>query len=540
MKFLLLLSICLAVLGLGDAFAQRTKEPVDTAMMSKIKIEENQNSQVMELVSYLTDVNGPRLTGTPGCRRAEEWAASKMSSWKNVVDAHLEGWGPWGKAWELKRYYANVITEKQTWPLLSYPKAWSPGTDGRITADIILVDVKTDSALETFRGRLKGKFVMTSASREIAPHEKPELVREADSTLLKMANADVDAPDHPFKPSPAMKTQAAFAYKKAKFFESEGAIGLLSIGYNDGGVMQFVQSAAVPNPPDTPWTRSIKPWSANAPKILPQIVIGAEHYNRLVRMMQKGEHPRIEMDFKEEMPDADSSFNCIAEIPGTDLKDEIVMLGGHIDSWHGSTGGTDNATGVAACLEALRILSALDVKPRRTIRVGLWSGEEQGEFGSEAYVKRHFGTKDVDTSGKATYHLLPGAEKFSAYYNLDNGTGKIRGMYMEGNEALRPIFHEWLVPFTDMGASTLTLRGTGSTDHESFNNLGLPGFQFIQDGYEYWSRSWHSTIDSYDRVSEKDLRQQAIIMAAFVYNTAMRDAKLPRKAESEKATGAGH
>jgi Zn-dependent M28 family amino/carboxypeptidase len=292
-----------------------------------------------------------------------------------------------------------------------------------------------------------------------------------------------------------------------------------------------VLSAAVPSHPDTPRTRRPHAYDSNAPEILPQVAVGAEHYNLILRLLRKGKQVRIEMDLDVKYFREDSGYNVIAEIPGTDLRDELVMIGAHLDSWHGGTGTTDNGTGVASCMEATRILKLLDLKPRRTIRIALWGGEEQGVLGSRAYVKRHFGERadSSDDSTGAGIRLKPEGEKFSVYFNNDNGTGKIRGVYMEGNEAVRPIFREWLDPFEELGASTLTLRSTGSTDHIAFNAIGLPGFQFIQDPVEYWSRTWHSTMDVFDRALEDDLKQASVIMAAFAYNAAMRDEPIPRK-----------
>jgi Zn-dependent M28 family amino/carboxypeptidase len=265
--------------------------------------------------------------------------------------------------------------------------------------------------------------------------------------------------------------------------------------------------------------------------MLPQIAVAAEHYNRILRLLRKGKQVRIEMNLDVNYVRADSGYNVIAEIPGSDLQDELVMIGAHLDSWHGGTGTTDNGTGVATCMEAIRILKALDLKPRRTIRIGLWGGEEQGLLGSRAYVRRHFGERadSLNDSTSAVVRLTPEGEKFSVYFNNDNGTGKIRGVYMEGNEAVRPVFRKWLEPFEEMGASTLTLRGTGGTDHGAFNAIGLPGFQFIQDDIEYWTRSWHSTMDVYDRALEEDLKQASVVIAAFAYNAAMHDERIPRK-----------
>ena len=328
----------------------------------------------------------------------------------------------------------------------------------------------------------------------------------------------------------------------------------------DGGTL-FVQSATVPGAPlpmPGQTGRRVSPYDKDAPKITPQVVLSKEHYNRLVRMCEQGEKLKMVVDLSVQFHDDDlMSYNTVAEIPGTDLKDEIVMLGGHMDSWHSGTGATDNGAGVSVAMEAVRILQALNLKPRRTIRIALWSGEEEGLLGSRAFVKDHFGktpsnnmfgpapppaTASAESRGNGNGNgstattkdssdsaSKPEFDKFSAYFNLDNGTGKIRGVYMQGNEAVRPIFRKWLQPFREMGASTLTISNTGGTDHQSFDGIGLPGFQFIQDEIEYETRTHHSNQDVFDRIQADDMKQASVIMAAFVYNAAMIDQKLPRK-----------
>jgi hypothetical protein len=348
-----------------------------------------------------------------------------------------------------------------------------------------------------------------------------------------------------------------FAANKLRFFQQEGAAMLVDPSRGDGGTI-FVQSAQVtPPPPDpnvTTPARGTPPYHKDV-KITPQLVVAIEHYNRIVRMLQAGEAVKMTVDLSVAYQDADlMGYNTIAEIPGTDLKDEVVMLGGHMDSWHSGTGATDNAAGCAVVMEAVRIIQALGLKPRRTIRIALWSGEEQGLLGSRAYVAKHFGSMQSPATSSApatggvanagngggngngaaapaapTLVKKAGYEKLSAYFNLDNGTGKIRGVYMQGNEGVRSIFRQWLAPFKDMGANTLTISNTGGTDHLAFDGIGLPGFQFIQDEIEYDTRTHHSNQDVFDRIQADDMKQASIIMAAFVYNTAMRDEKLPRK-----------
>jgi hypothetical protein len=319
---------------------------------------------------------------------------------------------------------------------------------------------------------------------------------------------------------------------KLEFCQKEGAVAVLDEGRGDDGTV-FVQSATVPQPAGTPFGQRVNAYDANAPQILPQVTLAAEQYNRLVRVIEKGQKVRMEISLDVAFTPADSSFNVIGEIPGTDLKDEVVMLGGHLDSWHAGTGATDDGAGVAACMEAVRIIKALGLQPRRTIRIGCWAAEEEGLLGSRSYVTQHFGEQEGGGGpmggGGGELRTKPEYDKLSVYFNHDNGTGKLRGVYLQGNEAARTIFRAWLAPFASMGASTLSLQNTGGTDHLSFDGIGLPGFQFIQDPIDYDARTHHSNMDVYDRIQPEDMKQAATIIAAFVYNAAMMEQKFPRK-----------
>jgi hypothetical protein len=524
--------------------------------IQRIKEEGTKRSQVMQTLSYMSDVIGPRLTNSPGMKRANEWTRDQLTKW-GLQNAHLESWGPFGRGWTLKSFSAQVSSPLAI-PLIAFPKAWSPGTNGPLTADVVYVDARNDADLEKFKGKLNGKIVLTSPVREVPAHFDAQGTRLNEKELLALA----DAPE----PRPAgggrgnfggNRNAFQFAANKLRFFNQEGAAMLVDPSRGDGGTI-FVQSAqVVPPPPDpnaTTPTRGTPPYNKDA-KITPQLVVAIEHYNRIVRMLQAGEAVKMTVDLSVAYQDADlMGYNTIAEIPGADLKDEVVMLGGHMDSWHSGTGATDNAAGCAVVMEAVRIIQALGLKPRRTIRIALWSGEEQGLLGSRAYVAQHFGsmqnpatsaapaTGGVANAGNGggngngaaapagpTLVKKPDYEKLSAYFNLDNGTGKIRGVYMQGNEGVRSLFRQWLAPFKDMGANTLTISNTGGTDHLAFDAIGLPGFQFIQDEIEYDTRTHHSNQDVFDRIQADDMKQASIIMAAFVYNTAMRDEKLPRK-----------
>ncbi len=504
--------------------------------IEKIKDEGMNRSQVMKTLSYLTDVIGPRLTGSPGMKRANEWTAEQFKQWG--IDARLEPWGQFGHGWTLKRFTAQVV-EPQFIPLIAYPKAWSASTKGPVTANVVYLDAKTEADLEKYRGKLKGEIVLITAPREVKAHFEPKANRLTEKDLLGLA----DAPDprlsprrNRFQMTDEMRAAMKFAAQKFNFAFAEGAAVIVDGSRAGDGGTVFVQGATVAQPPsDQPFDPNrIQPWDKRAiDKTPPQMSVSIEQYNRMVRMLQHGERIKMTVEITAELNDSEKCFNTVAEIPGTDLKDEIVMLGAHLDSWHSGTGATDNAAGVAVVMEAARIIKALDLKPRRTIRVGLWSGEEQGLLGSRAYVSEHLATLGEPESNTPdrtpTLQKKPEYDRFSAYYNLDNGTGRIRGVFLQGNEAVRPLFREWLMPFREVQATTLSISNTGGTDHQSFDRVGLPGFQFIQDQIEYETRTHHSNQDVYDRIQEADMKQAAVIMAAFAYNTAMMNEKLPRK-----------
>jgi carboxypeptidase Q len=542
---------------LAQTPTSQTPAPDPNDPIQRIKEEGTKRSEVMQTLSYLSDVIGPRLTASPGMKRANEWTRDQMTKW-GLQNAHLESWGPFGRGWTLKSFSAQVSSPTAI-PLIAYPKAWSPGTNGPITAEVVYVDARNDADLEKYRGQLSGKIVLTSAVREVPAHFDAQGTRLNEKDLLTLADAPEPRPSGRgnFGGNAAGRNAFQFAANKLRFFQQEGAAMLVDPSRGDGGTI-FVQSAQATPPPADPNAttpaRGPSPYAKDA-KITPQLVLAVEHYNRIVRMVQAGEAVKMTVDLSVAYQDADlMGYNTIAEIPGTDLKDEVVMLGAHMDSWHSGTGATDNAAGCAVVMEAVRIIQALGLKPRRTIRIALWSGEEQGLLGSRAYVAKHFGSMQTPTTSAApatggaansgngggngngatappqpTLTKLPDYEKLSGYFNLDNGTGKIRGVYMQGNEGVRSLFRQWLAPFKDMGANTLSISNTGGTDHLAYDAIGLPGFQFIQDEIEYDTRTHHSNQDVFDRIQADDMKQASIIMAAFVYNTAMRDEKLPRK-----------
>ena len=551
-RYALIAFLILTLLIPQAALAQQTAVPAPDPNdpITRIREEGLKRSQVMETLSYLSDVIGPRLTNSPQMKRANEWTRDRLAKW-GLQNAHLESWGPFGRGWELKGFSAEVI-EPQAIPLIAFPKAWSPSVDIP-RAEVIHLDPKTDADLPAFKGKLKGKIVLAGPMRDVSAHFDAQAKRLSEKELLSLADAgDSGSSFAAQAANPRIQDfikRQLLAAKVLQLASSEGAALVLFASTGDGGTI-FVDGATVPRELDMSspmamirslFFNSVQPYDQNAPPVVPQVVLAVEQYNRLARMIQAGEKVQMKVSLAAQFSSADlNGYNTIAEIPGTDKADELVMIGAHLDSWHSGTGATDNAAGVAAAMEAVRIIQALGLKPRRTIRIGLWSGEEQGLFGSAAYVTKHFG-KPADDSKDASFMRMvqggiapkitrgAGYDKLSAYYNLDNGTGKIRGVYLQGNEAVRPIFRQWLQPFRDLGAATLSASDTGGTDHLSFEAIGLPGFQFIQDEIEYESRTHHSNQDVFDRIQGDDLKQAATIMAAFLYNTAMRDEKLPRK-----------
>ncbi|MGI8555840.1 MAG: M20/M25/M40 family metallo-hydrolase, partial [Pyrinomonadaceae bacterium] len=467
---LMLYAFLLPIVAFGQTAAAPQKiytAPDD--VIAKIKDEGMNKSQVMQTLSYLSDVIGARLTGSPALKRANEWTRDTMSKW-GLKNAHLEAWGPFGRGWELERFSAQVIAPYDI-PLIAYPKAWSPATNGVLNADVVYLDAKDDAALEKYKGQLKGKIVLISAPHEIKANFEPLGVRYSDTSLAEMAAFD---PANPPKnnrragtPDQMQRRMESFISnaKRANFVIDEGAAMVVDSSPRGTGGTLFVQSANVAqdvpaNPQEYFSRKRLQPYDKAAEsKMIPQITLAAENYNRLVRMIQFGEKLQMSVNVQSKYVDNDDkAYNTIAEIPGTDpqLKDQVVMVGGHMDSWHSGTGATDNGAGVAVAMEAARIIQSLGLKPRRTIRVGLWTGEEEGLLGSRAYVKQHFGEMQgaqnqfgppAPNAPKPT--LMKGAdyEKLDAYFNLDNGTGKIRGVYLQGNNAAAPIFERWLPPF---------------------------------------------------------------------------------------------
>jgi carboxypeptidase Q len=480
-----------------------TSESLDLDAIYRLKDEGFQRSKVMEIESYLTDVYGPRLTGSPNIKEAADWAQKTMRDWE-LANVHTETF-PFGRGWQNNQFVANVLTPR-AYPLIGMAKAWTPGTKGLVRGDAALVSIQSEDDFAKYKGTLAGKFVLATPMRVVDARFQPLGRRYTEAELEEIARQPRVQP----RPAPAQgaAASAALERRKTQFWVDEKVAAVLEPGRGDGGTL-FVQSGGSRNAADPP--------------VAAQVVLAVEHYGRIARTLEKGIPVTLAMDIQNQFFDQDlNAFNVVAEIPGTDKADELVMIGAHFDSWHGATGATDNAAGSAVMMEAMRLLKVSGVRLRRTVRIALWSGEEQGLLGSRAYVRDHFGDP-------ATMQLKPEHAKMAAYFNVDNGTGTIRGVYLQGNEAVAPVFAAWMKPFENLGMTTLTIRNTSGTDHLSYDAVGLPGFQFVQDPLEYDSRTHHSNMDYYERVQPQDMMNNAVIVASFVAQAANRDDKLPRK-----------
>lgn len=511
-------STALFLLASAPALAAQNAERVDLATLGRIQEEGLKRSQVMDHLGWLADVYGPRLTGSPGFERAGEWAMKKLREWglANVTQERF----PFGRGWSLERFSAHLV-EPQVQPLIGLPKSWTPGTNGVMTADVVRARIGSETDFEKYRGKLKGKIVLTQPERA---------VHLLDGRVVLVMN-EQDLAEARSMPIPAARSgapggTAAFQTKVRDFYRQEGVVALFDRGNDsdmaDGGS-------------DLSWTTQVtdggtifvgRSGSPTAPAGdgVPQVVLAVEHYNRMVRILEKGLPVKVELNIRvryheETRP---NGFNILAEIPGTDLKDEVVMIGAHFDSHHGATGATDNAAGSAAMMEAMRILTAVGARPRRTIRLGLWGAEENGIVGSRLYVRQHLGDP-------VTGRMTPEHAKFSAYFNIDNGTGRIRGIWLQENLVAGEVFREWQQYLAPLGVDVLAPRSVGSTDHVSFDAVGLPAFQFVQERLEYRSRTHHTNMDTVDHVVRDDMVQMATVAATFAWLAANRDGLIPRK-----------
>jgi carboxypeptidase Q len=521
--------------------AQQQTERVDLNVIHKIKTaefgsggggfggggrggREAGGSQVMNIMYNLTDRYGPRLTNSPQYFAAGKWAEGQLKEW-GLSNVHLEPWPtkdlPTGAipSWELVSY-SGAMVEPTYMPLIGMPAAWTAGTNGPITAEAVLAQVANQEDMTKFHGKLKGKIVLASGPAIDLPFPTTSLARRyTDAQLAEMVPDIIPGAagrggrggrGGPFAAFANMtpEERTALQNKLRAFMKDEGVLATVTASSRGESGTLFGGGAVRTGDPA---------------QNIPAISITAENYNRIARLLEHSVPVKLSFDVKTRFDKSvTDSFNVIAEIPGTTKPNELVMVGGHFDSWHYGTGATDNAVGSAVAMEVMRILKSLNLKMDRTVRMGLWGGEEEGLLGSRAYVKSHFA--DVETMKPTAEH-----DGFAGYFNIDNGTGKIRGIYLQGNEMARPIFEQWFAALKDLTPGVITIRNTGGTDHLSYDALGLPGFQFIQDPMDYDTRTHHSNMDVYDRIQAGDLQQMAVIEAAFVYNAATRPDKLPRK-----------
>ena len=533
-RVLPLLSLLIALAAIPSA---QTAERLDHATIAQIRDEGLSRSQVMDHIGWLADVYGPRLTGGPGIQQASEWTLKKFGEW-GLANPHREAF-QFGRGWSLVRFHATML-EPQVQPLIGFPGAWTAGTNGTVAADVVRVQIDSEEDFATYKGKLTGKIALLQPAREVRMLEGLIVSRMDEAAMAEAATTPIPAARGGGRGRGAAPAAAGgrgagrgaapnLAARIQQFLKAEGVVATFNRGSDSltasaGSDLSIQQQRTDGGTifPTGGGSRTTDPAT-----VLPTVTLAVEHYNRMIRVLDKGVPVKVELNletkfYEETTP---NGFNIVAEIPGTDpvLKDEVVLLGAHFDSVAASPGATDNATGSAAMMEAMRILKAIGAKPRRTIRIALWGAEEQGLLGSRAYAREHFGDP-------ATMQLKPGHGKISAYFNSDNGTGKIRGVWLQGNLAVRPIFQSWIEPLKDLGVDALGPRSVASTDHVAFDALGIPAFQFMVDRLEYNSRTHHSNMDTVDRVQRDDMVQHATVIAVFAYNAAMRDEKLPRKA----------
>jgi carboxypeptidase Q len=518
-----LVVVAAAFAGLVEARqsnARAEAEKLDLAAIGRVREEGLARSQVMDHIFWLADVYGPRLTGSPGIQQASEWAMNKFKEW-GLSNVHQERW-KFGKGWSLVRFNANLV-EPQVQPIIGYPQSWSPGTNGPVVADVVRAQIANENDFAKYRGMLAGKIVLAQPARVVRMLEGPIVLRMDDKWTAEALTTPVPEA----AAGGGRGGNADFAQKLRDFYRSEGVVAVFDRGGNSDMAAGGSDLTWAQQHPDggTIFPGGAGPRDERAGSGVPSVTLAVEHYNRMVRLLDRKIAVKVELNIETKFIDEPTmnGFNTIADLPGTDLASEIVILGAHLDSHPYATGATDNATGSAAMMEALRILKATGVKPRRTVRIALWGGEEQGLLGSRAYVRDHLA--DVETMT-----LRPEHAKISAYFNSDNGAGRIRGIWMQSNLAVRPIFEQWIAPLADLGVTILGPRSVGATDHVSFDDVGIPAFQFLVDRLEYNARTHHSNMDTLDRVQREDMVQQAAVVAVFAYDAAMRDEKLPRKA----------
>jgi carboxypeptidase Q len=494
------------------------------AMVSRIRQEGFRNSKVMEYAKTLTDGIGGRLTGSPGMKKANEWTRDELAK-MGLSNARLESY-KFGRGWVYESTTARML-QPEVVQLYALPLAWSPSTNGVVRGKVVKVKLETKEDLDANKGKLAGAIVLVSELREFKPLDKPALDRHTDEELEELAQYQI--PSASSGQAGGYQRRREFRKLLAQFAMDEKIVALIASGANEtGGGVFRVQSSGT--------------WTMGEPNGVPSVVLAPEHYARIARLLDAKKDVELELDVRTRYLEDDlNAYNTLADLPGSDKKGEVVMIGAHLDSWHAGTGATDNAAGSVVMMEAMRILKSLGVAPKRTIRIALWSGEEQGLQGARAYVAEHLATrkepKDPEQAKlpaaarteQGELVLKPDHAKISAYFNMDNGTGKIRGVYAQENAAAAPILASWLTPLHDLGATTVTMRNTGSTDHIPFDEVGVPGFQFIQDDIEYFTRTHHTQWDTYERLMREDLMQAAVTVATIAWEAANRPEMMPRK-----------
>ena len=525
--------LALLLVSLAAHGQVRPADAADPAMLNRIWLEGTNNSRVMEHMSWITDVFGPRIPGSPAYNKAAAWAAKRLTE-LGLVGAIVEPAGELGLGWSYEYVSVHMMAPSYM-PIVAYPRPWTGSTNGKITGSPVLAPIASKADMDKYKGKLKGAIVLLKDPRPVHPNFNAPAKRLDDKDLRETEETPI-----PVKPITRDESsgQSGLKWEELQEFFRTEEVGCL-VEPSSGSRSDF-------------GTVKVDAYEGNGkdhitPGQSPRIIVAAEQYNRICRILALEVPVTLEIEVRTTIYDKDTQgYNVVAEIPGTDKKDEIVMVGGHLDSWAGGTGAVDDASGCAVAMEAVRILKALGVKPRRTIRVGLWTGEEEGFYGSRGYVVRHFGDTDKQSLAKMDFEALdkswrnplgdstkllakPEYAKISGYFNYDNGSGRIRGVYLQENFQVRPIFEEWMKPLKDLGVTAIALQNTEGTDHLPFDYVGIPGFQFIQDPLDYFPGLHHTNQDVYDHAVAEDIVQSAVVMAYFVYQTAMREEMLPRK-----------
>ena len=505
------LTIAAALLLVPSSTA--AQEPVYWDVVDRIRSEGFENSQVMDNAGYLADVIGPRFTGSPNMRQAQEWALARMTEF-GLSQVEKEPWGDETVGWEVERVSVHM-TAPDYQMVIAYPLALTPGTQGPVVANAVIATIQTPADLDRYRGRLRGAIVLATPPMPTSPRFVQDAFRHDEESLGVFETEGVDllirrhARGQPEQAT--FRRQGISDTEVEEFYKSEGVAVVLTASIGSDGTVYATGHSTTRNDR----TRE------GVENVLPTLAVATEHYNRIYRILERGIPVTMDAEVRVAFDGSDQrGYNVIAEIPGNDLSDGVVMIGAHMDSWHAGTGATDNASGVSVVLEAMRILQAVGVQPRRTIRVALWSQEEIGHSGSRGYVRNHFGSPEDGTT--------PDYDRFSVYFNMDNGTGQFRGVHIQGNTQATPILEAWMRPFQDLGMETISQFSNTGTDHLSYNRVGLPGFQFLQDRIDYRARSHHFNMDVYDRLLPRDLMINSVVMASFAYHAAMRDGTFPR------------